>query len=52
MTGYEDPRLEKMFLPNDKGDYVGIRIGIDVTSKSQAQAKYSNMIVTLSLIHI
>ena len=48
MTGYEDPRLEKMFLPNDKGDYVGIRIGIDVTSKSQAQAKYSNMIVTSS----
>lgn len=48
LTGYEDPRLEKMFLPNDKGDYVGIRIGIDVSSKSQAQAKYSNMIVTSS----
>ena len=48
MDGYKDPRLEKMFLPNDKGDYVGIRIGIDVTSKSQAQAKYSNMIVTSS----
>ena len=28
-----------MFLPNDKGDYVGIRIDIDVTSKSQAQAE-------------
>ena len=26
-------------------DYVGIRIGIDVTSKSQAMSKYSNMIV-------
>ncbi|WP_290540598.1 SusD/RagB family nutrient-binding outer membrane lipoprotein [Alistipes sp.] len=45
MTGYKDPRLEKMFLANDVGDYVGIRIGIDVTSKSQAVSKYSNMIV-------
>lgn len=46
MTGYKDPRLEKMFLPNDNGRYVGIRIGIDVASKSAAVNKYSNMIVT------
>ncbi|MDE5695104.1 MAG: SusD/RagB family nutrient-binding outer membrane lipoprotein, partial [Alistipes sp.] len=46
MTGYNDPRLEKMFLPNDNGKFVGIRIGIDVTSKSAAVNKYSNMIVT------
>ena len=45
MNGYKDPRMEKMFLANDVGDYVGIRIGIDVTSKSQAMSKYSNMIV-------
>ena len=45
MNGYKDPRIEKMFLANDDGDYVGIRIGIDVTSKSQAVSKYSNMIV-------
>ena len=45
MNGYKDPRMEKMFLANDVGDYVGIRIGIDVTSKSQAVSKYSNMIV-------
>ena len=45
MTGYEDPRLEKMFLPNDVDDYVGIRIGIDVAGKSTAMSKYSNMIV-------
>ena len=45
MNGYKDPRLEKMFLANDVGDYVGIRIGIDVTSKSQAVSKYSNMVV-------
>ena len=32
MNGYKDPRMEKMFLANDVGDYVGIRIGIDVTS--------------------
>jgi len=45
MTGYNDPRLEKMFLPNDVGQFVGIRIGIDVASKSAAVSKYSNMIV-------
>lgn len=45
MTGYEDPRLEKMFLPNDDGKYVGIRIGSTVTSKSAAVGAYSNMIV-------
>ncbi|MDE6876957.1 MAG: SusD/RagB family nutrient-binding outer membrane lipoprotein, partial [Alistipes sp.] len=45
MTGYKDPRLEKMFLPNDTGKFYGIRIGIDATSKSTAVAKYCNMIV-------
>ena len=45
MDGYKDPRLEKMFLPNDVDDYVGIRIGIDVAGKSTAMSKYSNMIV-------
>lgn len=48
MTGYNDPRLEKMFLPNDNGQFVGIRIGIDVASKSAAVNKYSNMIVASS----
>ena len=45
MTGYNDPRVEKMFLPNDAGNYVGIRIGIDVAGKSTAMTKYSNLIV-------
>ena len=45
MNGYKDPRMEKMFLANDVGDYVGIRIGIDVAGKSTAMSKYSNMIV-------
>ena len=45
MDGYKDPRLEKMFLPNDTDVYVGIRIGIDVAGKSTAMSKYSNMIV-------
>ena len=45
LDGYDDPRLEKMFLPNDVDDYVGIRIGIDVAGKSTAMSKYSNMIV-------
>lgn len=45
MTGYADPRLDKMFLPNDAGEFVGIRIGIDCGSKSKAVAKCSNMIV-------
>ncbi len=45
MTGYADPRLEKMFLPNDAGEYVGIRIGIDCGSKSKAMTRCSNMIV-------
>lgn len=47
MSGYKDPRMEKMFLPyqdNKKDKYVGIRIGIDVNSKADA-VKYSNMIV-------
>ena len=33
MTGYKDPRLEKMFLPNDTGKFYGIRIGIDATDR-------------------
>ncbi|WP_302250454.1 SusD/RagB family nutrient-binding outer membrane lipoprotein [uncultured Alistipes sp.] len=45
MTGYNDPRVEKMFLPNDVGNYVGIRIGIDVAGKATAMTKYSNLIV-------
>ncbi|WP_295938003.1 SusD/RagB family nutrient-binding outer membrane lipoprotein [uncultured Alistipes sp.] len=52
MNGYNDPRREKMFtsLTRGTGDdketfYAGIRIGIDVSSKSQAVANCSNMIV-------
>ena len=48
MNGYKDPRVEKMFLPNDVGDYVGIRIGIDVSGKSTAMTKYSNLLVESS----
>lgn len=45
MNGYQDPRLSKMFLPNDKKQYVGIRIGIDIESKAQAVVRYSNLVV-------
>lgn len=45
MTGYQDPRLSKMFLPNDKGAFVGIRIGVDIASKALAVVRYSNMVV-------
>lgn len=48
MSGYQDPRLSKMFLPNDKGNYVGIRIGIDISSKALAVVRYSNLIVESS----
>lgn len=48
MNGYNDPRREKMFLPNKNGDYAGIRIGIDATSKSAAISSYCNMIVDSS----
>lgn len=48
MNGYNDPRLEKMFLKNDNGRFAGIRIGIDVESKSAAVNKCSNLIVTAS----
>lgn len=48
MNGYKDPRLEKMFTRNEAGRYAGIRIGIDVGSKSAAVANCSNMIVTSS----
>lgn len=46
MTGYEDPRLEKMFLTNTNGNYVGIRIGSTVARKTDAVNNYSNLIVT------
>ncbi|MFR1567185.1 MAG: SusD/RagB family nutrient-binding outer membrane lipoprotein [Alistipes shahii] len=38
--GYKD-RVWRRCSCNDVGDYVGIRIGIDVTSKSQPYRKYS-----------
>lgn len=46
MNGYKDPRREKMFTTNIDGKYAGLRIGIDVGSKSAAVARCSNMIVT------
>ena len=53
MNGYNDPRREKMFttvkLVEDGQEvqgYAGIRIGINVTSKSTAISSYSNMLVT------
>lgn len=48
MSGYKDPRLSKMFLPNDKGYYVGIRIGVDISSKALAVVRYSNLLVESS----
>ncbi len=48
MNGYKDPRLEKMFTKNEAGRYAGIRIGIDVGSKSAAITNCSNLIVTSS----
>ncbi len=45
MNGYKDPRRETMLLPNEDGVYAGIRIGSDVSSKTAAVAKYSNMVV-------
>ena len=46
MSGYEDPRLEKMFLPNAYGSYAGVRIGSTVSKKTEFVDAYSNMIVT------
>lgn len=53
MNGYKDPRREKMFTTvklKENGQeiqgYAGIRIGINVSSKSQAVSSYCNMIVT------
>lgn len=53
MNGYNDPRREKMFTSFIKGTgdsretvYAGIRVGIDVSSKALAVARYSNMLVT------
>lgn len=48
MNGYGDPRREVMFTKNPKGDYAGIRIGIDVGSKSAAVEYCSNLLVTAS----
>ena len=45
MNGYKDPRREKMLLPNEDGVYAGIRIGSDISSKTAAVAKYSNLVV-------
>lgn len=52
MTGYNDPRREKMFktVPLvENGEqvpgYAGIRIGINSTSQSLAVSSYSNMVV-------
>lgn len=45
MTGYNDPRLKTMFLPNAAGNYVGVRIGSTVTSKTAFVDSYSNLIV-------
>lgn len=46
MNGYQDPRREKMFLPNNAGEYAGIRVGSDVASKKDAVSAYSNLIVS------
>lgn len=45
MTGYNDPRLKTMFLPNAAGNYVGVRIGSTVTSKTAFVDSYSNLTV-------
>lgn len=45
MTGYNDPRLKTMFLPNTAGNYVGVRIGSTVTSKTAFVDSYSNLTV-------
>ena len=45
MTGYNDPRLKTMFLPNAAGNYVGVRIGSTVTSKTSFVDSYSNLTV-------
>ena len=38
-------RLETMFLPNASGNYVGVRIGSTVSSKTNFVDNYSNLIV-------
>lgn len=45
MTGYNDPRLQTMFLPNAAGEYAGVRIGSTVTKKTDFVQNYSNLIV-------
>ncbi len=52
MNGYEDPRREKMFtsVPAGPGSkemtYSGVRVGGDVSSKTEYITYYSNMIVS------
>lgn len=46
MTGYNDPRIEKMFLPNTSGKYAGIRIGSTVAKKTDFVDNYSNMAIS------
>jgi len=47
MSGYEDPRLEKMFLPSVRNEtFTGVRIGSIVSNKTDFIECYSNMIVT------
>ncbi|MCX4333615.1 MAG: SusD/RagB family nutrient-binding outer membrane lipoprotein [Bacteroidales bacterium] len=55
MSGYNDPRLEKMFTKNNPGSedeasrkYVGLRIGSAISSKADFIENYSNMSVTPS----
>lgn len=47
MTGYNDPRLERMFLRSTSANpqFVGIRIGSTIAKKSEAIEAYSNLIV-------
>ncbi len=47
MTGYNDPRLDRMFLKSTGANprFVGIRIGSTVAKKSEAIEAYSNLIV-------
>lgn len=47
MTGYNDPRLDRMFLKSTGSNprFVGIRIGSTVAKKSEAIEAYSNLIV-------
>ena len=54
MNGYEDPRMEKMFLRNtlsakeEDQVYAGVRIGTLVESAENSQKGYSNLVVKAS----